>query len=131
MPHAAFVARRVERVRELRQAGASLAEIRTTLGMSDTTLAPRKMRCCCDRREQVSTPSATIASSAQLSWCRSNYIQTLFLLTHTRWCCLMQEMQSGACVARSNSAVPSAAAVESGCQVCTRGCRKKHLLCGC
>ena len=39
MPPAAFVARRVEQVRELRQAGASLAEIRATLGMSDTTLA--------------------------------------------------------------------------------------------
>jgi hypothetical protein len=39
MPQAAFVARRVEQVRELRQAGASLAEIRATLGMSDTTLA--------------------------------------------------------------------------------------------
>jgi hypothetical protein len=38
MPPAAFVARRVEQVRELRQAGASLAEIRATLGMSDTTL---------------------------------------------------------------------------------------------
>ena len=38
MPPAAFVARRVEQVRELRQAGVSLAEIRATLGMSDTTL---------------------------------------------------------------------------------------------
>jgi hypothetical protein len=38
MPQAAFIARRVERVRERSQVGASLAEIRATLRMPDTTL---------------------------------------------------------------------------------------------